>query len=259
MTFTAICEEIMKPLHQPQTIWAGFPVPRPGSPALVLDVRHPLRGYIERVSQRGDSAAARRALATTRIEQMLNDQRPADMRRTYSHSWWSERLVSWIHVAVTASGRVVLADAPEHRERLWVERIELLARTFSAAQRLTIGMERRAQRRLRAVVTRRQWRSYVVSGEFSERSPRSGVTYWFRRLRPTLAVTMRAKAQVLHRAVGIRTALCSHGVAYHSESFTGVLAPTDDVLSHLLLMRADEPRLWRVATQHTLADPRSGV
>lgn len=135
----------------------------------------------------------------------------------------------------------------------WEARLVLLLQTLEATRHCSIAAERRAQRRLRALLTDEQWRSYVVAGEFFERSRRSGVLYWFRRLRPTIALTLRRGGR------GIRVALCSHLVGYHYETFAGYLPPSADVLAHLALMRADEHRFWKTAEPHPLGDLRAGV
>lgn len=97
------------------------------------------------------------------------------------------------------------------------------------------------------------FKQYLLTGMFIESSPRSGVSYVFRKLRPTIAVTMRGPQ------LRILCALCMHPIAYYAGSWAGAMCPTDDVIAHLLLMRADEPMFWRRCNQHPAHLPEAGL
>lgn len=71
----------------------------------------------------------------------------------------------------------------------------------------------------------------LMTGSYAETSERSGVTYWFRRLRPTLALSYRGTR------LRCLAALCTHPLGTYEGSWAGVLVPTDELCSHLLLMR----------------------
>lgn len=99
------------------------------------------------------------------------------------------------------------------------------------------------------------WRLYWLTGHFLETSARSGVTYVFRRLRPTLALRPDPTGAAM-RCLG---ALCLHPLGYYQGTWGGVMCPTDDVIAHLLFMRGDEPRFWRTANQMSIETPEAGV
>lgn len=92
--------------------------------------------------------------------------------------------------------------------------------------------------------------SYLLNGSFIETSKRSGVKYVFRKGLPTIA---------LSREIKFLAALCLHPLAYYENTFAGSMAPSDEVLTHLLLMRSDEHRLWKESNQHPLWAIGSGL
>jgi hypothetical protein len=53
--------------------------------------------------------------------------------------------------------------------------------------------------------------------------------------------------------------LCLHAIGYYDGSFAGVMVPTDCVISHLMLCRADEHLYWRKANQHPAEVPQAGI
>lgn len=95
----------------------------------------------------------------------------------------------------------------------------------------------------------------MMTGSFLETSQRSGVTYLFRRLRPTLAMRGSLDGSSVH----ILAALCLHPIGYYSDSFAGTMVPTDDVCAHLLMMRGDEHHFWRKANHHNIHAASSGL
>jgi hypothetical protein len=114
----------------------------------------------------------------------------------------------------------------------------------------------RALESLRSRIGEPQFDSYVLSGIFSEMSPRSGVYYFFRKGRPTLAVTFHGRNANNGRVLA---ALCLHPMGYYSGSHVGLMTPTDEVIAHLLLMRADEHKFWAKSGQWSASDTRSGI
>ncbi len=105
-----------------------------------------------------------------------------------------------------------------------------------------IEQERNALDLLGSLVRHHTFKQYLLTGMFLESSERSGVTYVFRKLRPTIAVNAR-EGRIL-------AALCMHPIGYYEGSWAGAMTPTDDVISHLILMRGDEHMFWRRCNQH---------
>ncbi len=98
-----------------------------------------------------------------------------------------------------------------------------------------------------------QFKQYLLTGMFLEKSPRSQVHYVFRRLRPTVALSERGGE------LRILAALCLHPIAYYEGSWAGAMCPTDDVIAHLMLMRGAEAMLWRRSNQHRAYRPEAGL
>lgn len=126
-------------------------------------------------------------------------------------------------------------------------------KTLGCADAWGIEQESRAVNLLATLVGHRAFKQYMLTGMFLESSPRSGVAYLFRRLRPTLALSTREEE------VRILCALCMHPVAYYSGSWAGAMCPTDDVIAHLMLMRGDEVMFWRRCNQHPPWRPEAGL
>lgn len=92
-----------------------------------------------------------------------------------------------------------------------------------------------------------------MTGGFIETSKRSGVTYLFRRLRPTLALKDN------NGEMKILCALCLHSIGFYRGTWAGALCPTDDVISHLVMMRGSEAKFWAHANQHHPVRPEAGI
>lgn len=128
--------------------------------------------------------------------------------------------------------------------------------TIGASFAWGIEQEATALHALATLVSPVAFKHYLLTGSFLETSQRSGLTYLFRKLRPTVVIT-RAKHDP--EAMRILCALCMHPIAYYAESWAGAMTPTDDVIAHLMLMRADEPMLWRRSNQHAPHRPEAGL
>ena len=107
-------------------------------------------------------------------------------------------------------------------------------------------------------INQNQWESYILSGAFPETSKRSGVTYIFRKGLPTIAMRETKLPEGKNQRTFL-AALCMHPLAYYKDTFAGSYPPTDEVVAHLLLMRADEHEYWKRANQHSIEDPLSGI
>jgi hypothetical protein len=114
--------------------------------------------------------------------------------------------------------------------------------------------ETRALEKLRSLVSAHAFNCYQLAGGFLETSPRSGVQYVFRKLRPTIALRPGSDGNV--RVIAV---LCMHPLGYYEESWAGVMCPTDDVIAHLVLMRGDEHRFWKKANHHEQSAASAGI
>lgn len=119
--------------------------------------------------------------------------------------------------------------------------------------------EARAQQLLRTKISESQWVSYLLNGMFLETSKRSGVTYVLRKGLPTIALRIQPMAIGKGEIRIFLAALCLHSLAYYEGTHAGCMPPTDDLITHLLMIRADERRYWAKATHHALDEPQSAI
>lgn len=129
-------------------------------------------------------------------------------------------------------------------------------RTMGCSDVWGIEQESRAIQLLGEMLRHKQFKQYLLTGMFLETSGRSGVTYLFRRLKPTVAINARGKAE---DGVRVLAALCMHPIAYYEGSWAGAMCPTDDVIAHLTLMRGDEHMFWKRCNQHPPYRPEAGL
>ncbi len=124
-----------------------------------------------------------------------------------------------------------------------------------------LSAERKANSVLKKLLTKQQWISYRLSGTFWEKSKRSGVKYFIRRGRP--ALVFREVSKEVQEQLGVflegLCAMCLHPLGYHNNSFAGLMTPTDEVINFVILIRVNEPYLWRKSIQHRFTDLQSGV
>jgi len=125
--------------------------------------------------------------------------------------------------------------------------------TLGCAEAWGIEQEHKALQLFGTLVRHRQMKQYLLTGMFLETSKRSGVTYCFRKLRPTVAIKAR------NGEMRILACLCMHPIAYYAGSWAGAMCPTDDVIAHLQLMRADEHMFWKRSNQHPPYRPEAGL
>jgi hypothetical protein len=128
--------------------------------------------------------------------------------------------------------------------------------TLGASDAWGLEQEQRALRLIGGMIRHRQMKQYILTGMFLETSKRSGVTYMFRRLKPTVAVVPDRKGG---DGMRILACLCMHPIAYYAGSWAGAMCPTDDVIAHLALMRADEHMFWKRSNQHPPYRPEAGL
>lgn len=125
--------------------------------------------------------------------------------------------------------------------------------TLGASHAWGIKQEANAVQLLASMLRHHQFKQYMLTGSFLEKSARSGVLYLFRRLRPTVAIRCKGDSS------RILAALCMHPIGYYESSWAGAMCPTDDVVAHLALMRGDEPMFWRRCNQHAPWRPEAGL
>lgn len=129
----------------------------------------------------------------------------------------------------------------------------MLVMTLGASYAWGIEQESNAVHLLGTLLKHIAFKQYMLTGTFLETSARSGVTYLFRRLRPTVAFR---PAEPFMRVL---CTLCLHPIAYYEGTWAGAMCPTDDVIAHLMLMRGDEHMFWKRSNQHAPGHPSSGL
>lgn len=206
--------------------WAGIPLPLDGE-RLVIEPTYPKAAELMAIGLKPEPA-------------------PAAGLKVRS-DFFSHRHRCRIYVLETDEGRVTWTYEPE------IHHFKLDLRTLGCSDAWGIEQESNAVHTLAGLVRHRQFKQYMLTGMFIESSPRSGVSYVFRRLKPTVAI----------RAIGEETrimcALCMHPIAYYEGSWAGAMCPTDDVIAHLMLMRGDEPMFWKRSSQHPATSPAAGL
>lgn len=116
-----------------------------------------------------------------------------------------------------------------------------------------IEQEANATQTLGTLIRHHHFKAYLLTGMFAEKSERTGLTYLFRRLKPTVVL------DTSRDTVRVRCCLCMHPIAYYEGTWAGAMTPTDDVIAHLMMMRGDEPLFWRRANQHPSWVPEAGL
>lgn len=175
---------------------------------------------------------------------------PDDVPYVRRNVWWSRRKNASVHV-VEVDGKIRSVIVPRN------SRATYEINTLLAADAWGIEQEATAIQLLGKLVGHRAFKAYMLTGMFLETSKRSGLSYLFRKLRPTLVLDGRSQSE--GESTKILCALCLHPIAYYEDSWAGAMTPTDDVIAHLMLMRGDEPMLWRRANQHAPYRPEAGL
>ena len=122
--------------------------------------------------------------------------------------------------------------------------------TQKACTAYTLEAEEKAMACLKSKITPEQYLKYVMSGTFVEKSKKSGLNYLFRRLRPTIVYRELKNEDTGELEFKFIIALCAHAQGYYGGTWAGTLVPTDDVISHLLMMRSNEHMFWKKSTHH---------
>src|SRR5574337_1020828 len=128
-----------------------------------------------------------------------------------------------------------------------------LLNTLDSSRAWGIKQEAEAMCTLAELLPHHHFKQYMLTGMWLESSQRSGITYLFGKLRPTLAISKKFERPK------ILAALCLHPIAYYEQTWAGAMCPTDDILAHLMLMRGDEKMFWRRANQHPAWHMEAGL
>lgn len=168
------------------------------------------------------------------------------------NKWYSARWRCEILIMEDPEGKVVHGKVPAFHH------ISYDLRTLGCSEAWGIEQEGRAVDLLGQMLRHRQFKQYLMTGMFIETSPRSGVTYVFRRLKPTIAIAPDRGGDP-NSSMRILAALCMHPIAYYADSWAGAMCPTDDVIAHLSLMRGDEAMFWKRSNQHPPYRPEAGL
>lgn len=213
--------------------WAGIPMPLEDAP-LVVEPSYPNAQALMAFGEKPEPETA--------------DKRDVRFRNSFWSTWRRTRITIG-----TVDGKVRWAY--EHP----ANHLTLQLLTLGCSYAWGIEQEANAVQLLATLVKHHTFKQYMLTGSFLERSERSGLTYMFRRLRPTVVITSRGENGEPSNELRIVCTLCLHPIAYYSGSWAGAMCPTDDVIAHLQLMRGDEPMLWRRANQHPADRPESGI
>ena len=208
--------------------WAGIPMPLDGH-RLVIEPTYPNAEALMTIGA-----------AESKAEVEHGDARVRNV--FYSWRWKCDIVIG------EEDGRIVWGKVPA------CHHLDQDLSTLHASFAWGIDQEMAAMQTLESLVKPHVFRSYLLTGMFIERSKRSGVVYLFRRLKPTVALREDQDG-----SLKVLCCLCMHPIAYYAGSWAGAMCPTDDVMSHLMLMRGDEPMLWRRANQHPAYRPEAGL
>lgn len=248
-SWSQIAKAISDHVTQRDGEWCGFPMPLPGL-GLVLEDKHPLTDKVAEVQQ-------------------IVDARDEPQVRECSEEALGWRVVNAWHCP-SRGGRVMVVHHEDGR-KTWAldpydpRRNRFLLGPLETLDAWNLDTECTAIDKLATLLSERMFKAYVLTGSFLETSKRSGLTYFFRRCRPTLVLSGHGSGR---RSIfsddaidGMRilTALCLHPLGYYANTFAGAMTPTDDVIAHLLLMRGDEHLFWRRANHHPPGVPESGL
>lgn len=166
----------------------------------------------------------------------------------YINGWWCDKLMAFVDV-YRENGKLKHFVHYQRGGRLGTKLIE----TINATHAWLWEAEFKAMNKLAEMVEYHTFKHYVMTGSFLEKSPRSKITYLFRRLRPTLALS-GATGQV-----HILCALCLHPIGYYEKTHCGCMVPTDEVIAHLSWVRGDEHGFWKQSGQHQPNRPEAGL
>lgn len=178
------------------------------------------------------------------------EEKPLPAGVKLRNSWWSDKLRAQVYV-YEEDGKILGATLPHGNN------LAMAFNTMACSVAWGVEQEGNAVQTLGTLISHFQFKSYLLTGMFVERSKRSGLTYLFRRLRPTVAIDARSESD--KESARILCVLCLHPIAYYDGTWAGAMCPTDDVIAHLMLMRGDEHMFWKRSNQHAPGRPEAGL
>lgn len=242
----------MQELAESRGDWAGYPVPLDDL-RLVLAPTFPyqgLNGFKNDNDEEEDVDALFESLddETKKLVAILYDQMT---RSELINEWFSyERNCKVLVYRDTKTGKSFFKT----EKNVAGERLTFAMNTLGASRAWDLELELRAINTLKSLVTESAFKYYILTGGFLETSKRSGVTYFFRKLRPTVALKASGGENIK-----ILNVLCLHPIGHYEASYAGCMVPTDDIIAHLQLMRADEHKFWAKANHHPSYEACSGI
>lgn len=221
--------------------WAGIPVPVDHTRIRVED-RYPWKG----IENLGNDTETQVICSDTDINESISIR----------NRWYCRSKESTV-VVFTKDGKVNFYLEPKLR---YVAKLDYWLNTMGCATAWEPAAEIEAQHKLSTLIPDHLMNMYFMTGTFLETSPRSRVTYLFRRLRPTIAMVPAKRLdnpdEDRMKAIAV---LCMHPIAYYERTWAGAMVPTDDVIAHLLMMRGDERKYWALCNQHDPESPEAGL
>lgn len=240
--------------------WAGIPMPLDGE-RLIIEPSFPGAKELSEIGRPKAALACHDCAAALGAEHIESCPKfepgvavgPQDADDGWSlvNEWYSARWRCDILVMRDPKGRI------SHGKVAAFHHFVYDLHTLGCSDAWGLEQEQRALQLLGTMVRHRQMKQYILTGMFLEKSRRSGVTYMFRRLKPTVAITANRRGD--NEQMKVLAALCMHPIAYYAGSWAGGMCPTDDVIAHLSLMRADEHLYWRRCSQHPAYRPEAGL
>lgn len=216
--------------------WAGIPMPLSGR-RLVIEPKFPRAAELSTLLMDKDQAA-KDAAETERLGFNGVKER---------NRFWSFHKRAWVVIFEYPDGRIDWGlDRGPHV-------VDRLMDVMDCSSAWGIEQEGRAVQTLGSLVRHHQFKTYMLTGMFMEKSKRTGLIYVFRRLRPTVVIDLSGDS------AKIRCCLCMHPIGYYEGSWAGSMCPSDDIIAHLMLMRGDEALFWRRANQHAAWMPEAGL
>lgn len=209
--------------------WAGIPMPLEGQ-KLIINPKFPMAEALSMIG--------------------APEEKPLPEGVKFRNCWWSDKLRCTVYV-YEEDGKILAAKLPA------TSRLTMDLNTMYCSVAWGIEQEGKAVQILGTLVKHHQFKSYMLTGMFVESSKRSGLTYLFRRLKPTVVLDARSGSD--DEKTRVLCALCLHPIAYYQDTFAGAMTPTDDVIAHLMLMRGDEVMFWRRANQHAPNRPEAAL
>ena len=247
-SFAGLRQSLREIAEQREDSWAGIPIPLAGLP-LILCPKYPNAEILSSIDPEPE------------IPEKFKNVK-------IRNEFYSTRHRIKVVVYTRPNGHVSWGWVSAYHS------LHTLVQTMEASVAWGLEQEAKALKYLADLLPHWKFKQYLLVGVFTEQSKRTGFTYIFRKLRPTVVIDARGKdsTSVLRYRIGdtagtwkeeedalVRCALCLHPIGYYEGSWAGAMCPTDDVIAHLLMMRGDEVMFWRKANQIPAHLPTAGL